>query len=173
MWKSVQATKKYTTRILLVFFLNFRTHVPKCPLPVTVLDFIHNSSQPDLEIKWPCEVRSYWLSLQPFVKFVRFLLRYVTPFIIALGKECLVAWYRIFDCSHTKLWPPLRTGVLLNTVSFSMLSTPVLCDSNLSLYLSALAISDNGALIFNYAVSVAKSHSTFVNDLFMVNIEGV
>ncbi|XP_067205853.1 probable G-protein coupled receptor B0563.6 isoform X2 [Linepithema humile] len=119
-----------------------RTHiVSKCP-PITVLDFIHNSSQPGLEIKWPCEVRSYWLSLQPFVKFVRFLLRYVTPFIIILG-------------------------VLLNTVSFSMLSTPVLCDSNLSLYLSALAISDNGALIFNYAVSVAKSHSTFVNDLFM------
>ncbi|XP_020284986.1 probable G-protein coupled receptor 139 isoform X2 [Pseudomyrmex gracilis] len=115
----------------------------KCP-PVTVLDFIHNSTQPELENKWPCEVRSYWLSLQPFVKFVRFLLRYVTPFIIALG-------------------------VLLNTVSFSMLSTPVLCDSNLSLYLSALAISDNGALIFNYAVSVAKSHSTFVNDLFMNN----
>ncbi|XP_024885431.1 uncharacterized protein LOC112463322 isoform X3 [Temnothorax curvispinosus] len=48
-----------------------------------------------------------------------------------------------------------------------MLSAPVLCDSNLSLYLSALAISDNGALIFNYAVSVAKSHSTSVNDLFM------
>lgn len=65
---------------------------------------------------------------------------------------------------------PLRIGVLLNAVSFSMLSAPVLCDSNLSLYLSALAISDNGALIFNYAVSVAKSHSTFVNDLFMVNI---
>lgn len=49
-----------------------------------------------------------------------------------------------------------------------MLSTPVLCDSNLSLYLRALAISDNGALIFSYAVSVARSHSTFVNDLFMV-----
>lgn len=64
----------------------------------------------------------------------------------------------------------LRIGVLLNTVSFSMLSIPVLCDSNLSFYLSALAISDNGALIFNYAVSVAKSHSTSVNDLFMVNI---
>jgi len=65
---------------------------------------------------------------------------------------------------------PLRIGVLLNAVSFSMLSAPVLCDSNLSLYLSALAISDNGALIFNYAVSVAKSHSSSVNDLFMVNI---
>ncbi|CAL1673456.1 unnamed protein product [Lasius platythorax] len=116
--------------------------VSTCPLSITVLDFIHNSTQPDLEIKWPCEARSYWLSLQPFVRFVRFLLRYVTPFIIILG-------------------------VLLNTVSFSMLSTPVLCDSNLSLYLSALAISDNGALIFNYAVSVAKSHSTSVNDLFM------
>ncbi|XP_011693042.1 PREDICTED: uncharacterized protein LOC105453061 isoform X2 [Wasmannia auropunctata] len=116
--------------------------VSKCPLPITVLDFIRNSSQPDLEAKWPCEVRSYWLSLQPFVRSVRFLLRYVTPFIIILG-------------------------VLLNAVSFSMLSAPVLCDSNLSLYLSALAISDNGALIFNYAVSVAKSHSTSVNDLFM------
>ncbi|KAL6258007.1 hypothetical protein P5V15_011602 [Pogonomyrmex californicus] len=116
--------------------------VSKCPLPITVLDFIRNSSQPDLETKWPCEVRSYWLSLQPFVRSVRFLLRYVTPFVIILG-------------------------VLLNTVSFSMLSAPVLCDSNLSLYLSALAISDNGALIFNYAVSVAKSHSTSVNDLFM------
>lgn len=65
---------------------------------------------------------------------------------------------------------PLRIGVLLNAVSFSMLSAPVLCDSNLSLYLNALAMSDNGALIFNYAVSVAKSHSTSVNDLFMVNI---
>ncbi|EZA57794.1 hypothetical protein DMN91_002787 [Ooceraea biroi] len=116
--------------------------IPKCPLPITVLDFIYNFTEPNLEIKWPCEVRSYWLSLQPFVRSVRFLLRYVTPFIIVLG-------------------------VLLNTVSFSMLSTPVLWDSNLSLYLSALAISDNGALIFNYAVSVAKSHSTVVNDLFM------
>ncbi|XP_050460700.1 uncharacterized protein LOC126856327 [Cataglyphis hispanica] len=116
--------------------------VSTCPLPITVLDFIPNSTQPDLEIKWPCEVRSYWLSLQPFVRFVRFLLRYITPFIIILG-------------------------VLLNTVSFSMLSIPVLCDSNLSLYLSALAISDNGALIFNYAISVAKSHSTSINDLFM------
>ncbi|KAL0120851.1 hypothetical protein PUN28_008498 [Cardiocondyla obscurior] len=114
----------------------------KCPLPITVLDFIRDSSQPDLEAKWPCEVRSYWISLRPFVRSVRFLLRYVTPFIIILG-------------------------VLLNAVSFSMLSAPVLCDSNLSLYLSALAISDNGALIFNYAVSVAKSHSTTINDLFM------
>ncbi|KAH0956601.1 hypothetical protein HN011_004679 [Eciton burchellii] len=112
-----------------------------CSLPLTVLNFINNFTEPDLEVKWPCEVRYYWLSLQPFVRSVRFLLRYVTPFIIVLG-------------------------VLLNTVSFSMLSTPVLWDSNLSLYLSALAISDNGALIFNYAVSVAKSHSTVVNDLF-------
>ncbi|XP_011878002.1 PREDICTED: uncharacterized protein LOC105567617 [Vollenhovia emeryi] len=59
---------------------------------------------------------------------------------------------------------PLRNAVHHNT---RLLSAPVLCDSNLSLYLSALAISDNGALIFNYAVSVAKSHSTSVNDLFM------
>ncbi|KAG7201342.1 hypothetical protein KM043_004112 [Ampulex compressa] len=113
-----------------------------CPLPLTVLDFIYNLTQPNLEIIWPCEVRFYWLSLQSFVRIVRFLLRYVTPFIIILG-------------------------VFLNTISFGMLSTPVLYDSNLSLYLRALAISDNGALIFTYAVGIAKSHSTAVNDLFM------
>lgn len=49
-----------------------------------------------------------------------------------------------------------------------MLSTLVLCDSGLSLYLRALAVSDNGALIFNYAVGVARSHSLYVNALFMV-----
>ncbi|XP_076178149.1 uncharacterized protein LOC143152193 [Ptiloglossa arizonensis] len=113
-----------------------------CPLPLTTLDFIYNLTQPNLEIIWPCEVRFYWLSLQPFVKFVRFLLGYITPFIIILG-------------------------VLLNTVSFGMLSTPILCESNLSLYLKSLALSDNGALIFNYAVGIAKSHFTFVNNLFM------
>ncbi|KOX75147.1 hypothetical protein WN51_14294, partial [Melipona quadrifasciata] len=113
-----------------------------CPLPLTTLDFLYNFSQSDLEIVWPCEIRFYWLSLQPFVKFVRFLLSYVTLLIIILG-------------------------VLLNTISFVILSTPVLCESNLSLYLKALALSDNGALIFNYAVGIAKSHFIFVNNLFM------
>lgn len=78
--------------------------------------------------------------------------------------------HNLWPFSYKVVTRILRIGVLLNTVSFSMLSIPVLCDSNLSLYLSALAISDNGALIFNYAISVAKSHSTSVNDLFMVNI---
>ncbi|XP_025075172.1 uncharacterized protein LOC105431310 isoform X5 [Pogonomyrmex barbatus] len=67
-------------------------------------------------------------------------------------------------CQIRPLLAPLRNTIRYNN---RMLSAPVLCDSNLSLYLSALAISDNGALIFNYAVSVAKSHSTSVNDLFM------
>lgn len=87
----------------MLYFLIFST-VSTCPLPITVLDFIPNSTQPDLEIKWPCEVRSYWLSLQPFVRFVRFLLRYITPFIIILGKEysrCVLC--TIFDRSHIKL----------------------------------------------------------------------
>ncbi|XP_076221030.1 uncharacterized protein LOC116431107 isoform X5 [Nomia melanderi] len=48
-----------------------------------------------------------------------------------------------------------------------MLSTPILCESNLSLYLKTLALSDNGALIFNYAVGIAKSDFIFVNNLFM------
>ncbi|XP_043680904.1 uncharacterized protein LOC122635134 [Vespula pensylvanica] len=114
----------------------------ECPLHITVLDFLYNFTVPDLEITWPCEARFYWLSLQPFVKFVRFLLSYGTPLIIIIG-------------------------VTLNTVSFAILNTPVSCDSSLSLYLKVLAISDNGALIFNYAVGIAKSHFTFVNDLFM------
>ncbi|XP_047365249.1 uncharacterized protein LOC124955197 [Vespa velutina] len=59
------------------------------------------------------------------------------------------------------------TGIILNTISFAILNTPVSSDSSLSLYLKVLAISDNGALIFNYAVGLAKSHFTFVNDLFM------
>ncbi|XP_033325277.2 uncharacterized protein LOC117219864 isoform X2 [Megalopta genalis] len=113
-----------------------------CSLSLTTLDFIYNFTKPDLENVWPCEVRFYWLSLQPFVNIVRFLLGYITPLIIILG-------------------------VLLNTVSFMMLSTPILCESNLSLYLKALALSDNGALIFNYAVGIAKSHFPFVNNLFM------
>ncbi|CAL7946019.1 unnamed protein product [Xylocopa violacea] len=113
-----------------------------CPLPLTTLDFIYNFTQPNLEVIWPCEARFYWLTLQPFVKFVRFLLSYITLFIIVIG-------------------------VLLNTISFVMLSTPILCESNLSIYLKALALSDNGALVFNYAVGIAKSHFMVVNNLFM------
>ncbi|XP_078047721.1 uncharacterized protein LOC144475572 [Augochlora pura] len=119
-----------------------RENLSSCSLPLTTLDFIYNFTKPDLENVWPCEVRFYWLSLQPFVNIVRFLLGYITPLIIILG-------------------------VLLNIVSFMMLSTPILCESNLSLYLKALTLSDNGALIFNYAVGIAKSHFPFVNNLFM------
>ena len=58
----------------------------ECNIPLEVLDFIKDFSQPDLEVIWPCQARSYWLTLQPFVKFVRILLNYVTPFIIVIGK---------------------------------------------------------------------------------------
>lgn len=54
-----------------------------------------------------------------------------------------------------------------------MLNTPILCESNLSLYLKALALSDNGALILNYAMGIAKSHFIFVNNLFMVSINKI
>ncbi|XP_014614251.1 PREDICTED: uncharacterized protein LOC106792368 [Polistes canadensis] len=137
MLASLQSTQSYDSSNT----YSFRTD-DECPLHLTVLDFLYNFTEPDLEITWPCEARFYWLSLQPFVKFVRFLLSYVTPFIIIVG-------------------------VILNTVSFAILNAPVSGDSSLSLYLKALAISDNGALIFNYAVGIAKSQFTFVNDLFM------
>ncbi|XP_014298506.1 uncharacterized protein LOC103575803 [Microplitis demolitor] len=47
-----------------------------------------------------------------------------------------------------------------------MLSKSV-SDSGLSLYLRALAISDNGALIFDYGVGVARSNFSAFNNLFM------
>ncbi|XP_015606411.1 uncharacterized protein LOC107273099 [Cephus cinctus] len=122
--------------------LNTTWNSTTCPIPLKDLDFIYNATQSDPEIIWPCEVRIYWLNLRPFVKVVRFLLTYVTGFIIILG-------------------------VTLNTISFGMLSTSMLNDSNLSLYLRALAISDNGALVFNYAVGIAKSRFPYINDLFM------
>ncbi|OXU30068.1 hypothetical protein TSAR_017057 [Trichomalopsis sarcophagae] len=93
---------------------------------------------------WPYEVRRYWLHLQPFVNLVRALLVYVTSFIIV-------------------------TGVTLNVLSFVVLSSPVINDSSLSIYLRALAISDIGALVFNYATSIARSHSEDVNRLFVDN----
>lgn len=146
-----------------------------CPLPLSTLDFIYNLTQPNLETIWPCEVRYYWLSLQPFVKFVRFLLGYITPLIIILGKKnlifiilCFIHWqiFIVLCCIELNI---ISAGVLFNTISFGMLSTPILCESNLSLYLKALALSDNGALIFTYAVGIAKSHFTFINNLFMVS----
>ncbi|XP_012277139.1 uncharacterized protein LOC105697955 isoform X2 [Orussus abietinus] len=122
--------------------VNVSREPEKCSVHLTDLDFIRNFTQPDLEMVWPCEVRFYWLKLQPFVSVVRFLLLYVTLLIIVIG-------------------------VTLNVVSFSVLSTSVSSDSNLSLYLRALAISDNGALIFNYAVGIAKRHFASFNDIFM------
>lgn len=162
-----------------------------CSLPLTVLDFLRNFTEPELENVWPCEVRLYWLSLQPFVKTVRFLIGYVTPLVILLGNVLLI--YHVHACTlarthahsekHTYLYVQREsdrtdsvsntrrsclTGVILNSISFGVLTKAVFPDSSLSLYLRVLAISDNGALIFNYAVGVAKSHFTLVNDVFMV-----
>ncbi|CAD6204041.1 GSCOCG00009855001-RA-CDS [Cotesia congregata] len=60
-------------------------------------------------------------------------------------------------------------GVILNAISFGILSKPILrfCDSGLSLYLRALAISDNAVLIFDYGVGVARSNFSAFNTLFM------
>jgi len=88
---------------LLIFRIIPEMTTLNCSLPLTVLNFINNFTEPDLEVKWPCEVRYYWLSLQPFVRSVRFLLRYVTPFIIVLGKKSSFYAVLILDRSHIML----------------------------------------------------------------------
>lgn len=79
-----------------------RVHT-ECPIPLEVLDFIYDFTQPDLELVWPCHARSYWLGLQPFVRFVRVLLNYVTPFIIIIGEDLSSGREKNLNCKKKKI----------------------------------------------------------------------
>lgn len=61
-----------------------------CTYPLSSLYFLphFNASEvPSLLLIWPCEVRTYWAQIDPFVSAVKFLLTYVTTFIIVIGKK--------------------------------------------------------------------------------------
>ncbi|XP_067000593.2 uncharacterized protein [Anabrus simplex] len=105
-------------------------------LPLTDLDFlrdIESANISQLEVIWPCEVRTYWkVELRGLVTAVQFMLSYLNGIIIIIG-------------------------LILNTIAFLVLngSHP---NDNFSIYLRALAVSDNGALIFNYGVGLLRAH---------------
>ncbi|XP_066999344.2 uncharacterized protein [Anabrus simplex] len=117
-----------------------------CP-SLEELDFLNydaeNASEVQaLERRWPCELRSYWLSIHGFVKFVQFLFNY---FIIVLV---------IF-------------GLLVNVASLCVLNSPPMNTSSITVYLQALAISDIGALLFNVTMGILRAHIQEVNDLYL------
>ncbi|XP_066999345.2 rhodopsin, GQ-coupled isoform X3 [Anabrus simplex] len=119
-----------------------------CP-SLEELDFLNydaeNASEVQaLERRWPCELRSYWLSIHGFVKFVQFLFNY---FIIVLV---------IF-------------GLLVNVASLCVLNSPPMNTSSITVYLQALAISDIGALLFNVTMGILRAHIQEVNDLYLHN----
>lgn len=119
-----------------------------CTYPLTSLTFLphFNSSEvPNLQLIWPCEVRAYWAQIDPFVVTVKFLLTYVTAVIIIIG-------------------------VTMNTLSFLILNTSPICHTSLSVFLRALAVSDNGALLFNFATGVGRSHVPSFSKLYLENV---
>ncbi|XP_063230217.1 CX3C chemokine receptor 1-like [Bacillus rossius redtenbacheri] len=117
-----------------------------CPYGVEALDFLHNLSDARLlEEEWPCEVRVYWAEqLRPLVAIVRSLLSYCAPFMVVLG-------------------------LTVNSMAFTVLSTSALSGSSLSVYLRALAVTDNCALVFNVAVSFARAHLDSLAKLFLAH----
>nr|CAD7266593.1 unnamed protein product [Timema shepardi] len=116
-----------------------------CLYPLQVLDFLHDWSDPNLlEASWPCEMRAYWSKqLLPLVSLVRFLFTYVAPLMVVLG-------------------------LVVNSLSFFVLNTPPLNNTNLSVYLRALALTDNSTLLVNVAMSLARAHIPAVSRLYMV-----
>ncbi|KAJ8889383.1 hypothetical protein PR048_008882 [Dryococelus australis] len=57
-------------------------------------------------------------------------------------------------------------GVTVNCMAFAVLSTTALSGSSLSVYLRALAVTDNCALVFNVAISFARAHLPALAGLF-------
>lgn len=59
-------------------------------------------------------------------------------------------------------------GLTMNTLSFLVLNSSPLCHTSLSVFLRALAVSDNGALIFNFATGLGRGHFPSFSKLYMV-----
>ncbi|KAL0276058.1 UNVERIFIED_CONTAM: hypothetical protein PYX00_003721 [Menopon gallinae] len=119
-----------------------------CTYPLSSLNFLPDfnvTDIPRLELDWPCEVRTYWVQISPFVGAVKFLLTYVTTIIIIIG-------------------------VTMNTLSFLILNSPPISHTSLSVFLRALAVSDNGALLFNFATGVGRSHIPSFSRLYLESV---
>ncbi|XP_045171064.2 FMRFamide peptide receptor frpr-18-like [Mercenaria mercenaria] len=84
---------------------------------------------------WPCELRSFWEEILPFVDLVRFLLSYGTSLIVLVG-------------------------VMGNILSFIVLTQRQMRSNAQNVYLSVLAIYDTCTLVFNFMVGIMRGSSS-------------
>ncbi|KAL3876975.1 hypothetical protein ACJMK2_034746 [Sinanodonta woodiana] len=96
------------------------------------------------ELTWPCGLRIFWVDTLPFVTLTRGLLYYGTSIIVAVG-------------------------ILLNTVSFMVLTRKNMRKSPTSLYLSSLTIYNMLTLTMNLMVGVLRGQNESVNKHFQSN----
>ena len=115
-------------------------NVSSCPYGYDVIDGITNATEVD-QLKWPCDLRVFWVEFLPFVTLVRGLLSYGTSFIVALG-------------------------LLFNLTSLLVLTRKHMRKSTSNLYLSALALYDCLALTMNFMIGVLRGQNKHVNKDF-------
>lgn len=92
-------------------------------------------------LKWPCELRTLWVEILPFVTLVRGLLSYGTSLVIVLG-------------------------LFLNCVSFIVLTRKHMRRSTTNLYLSVLAVYDMLSLTMNFMIGVLRGQNLSINKDF-------
>ena len=116
-----------------------------CPYTYDVIEDLQgkNVTSEDAEA-WPCELRTYWVEILPLVKIVRWLLSYGTSTIIIFG-------------------------VILNTLSFIVLTRKYMRKTTSNLYLAFLAVYDTCSLIFNFMIGVIRGNNESVNKNFQVS----
>ena len=88
----------------------------------------------DVRLAWPCELREYWHSMVPLSQLTRLLMSYGTMVVISIG-------------------------LLLNILSFRVLSMPRLLKHSSNLYLLALSVYDSCVLIFNFMIGVLRGQN--------------
>ncbi|KAH3877565.1 FMRFamide peptide receptor frpr-18-like [Dreissena polymorpha] len=114
----------------------------ECPYTFDVVEELQGKNVTARDaMAWTCSIRAYWVNILPLVKIVRFLLSYGTALTVIMG-------------------------VLLNALSFIVLTRKHMRKTTSNLYLSFLAIYDIGTLIFNFMIGVIRGNSEMANKTF-------
>lgn len=116
-----------------------------CPHTYDVIeDLVGKNVTVNDALKWPCELRVFWVQLLPLVNLVRFLLSYGTGIIVVFG-------------------------VILNVLSFIVLTTKHMRKTTSNLYLAFLAVYDTCSLTFNFMIGVIRGNSEAANKNFQAH----
>lgn len=106
-----------------------------CPVSYSQIeDLAGKNITADDELKWPCELRVFWIDILPFVELVRGLLSYGTSIIVALG-------------------------LIFNAISFIVLTRKHMRKSTTNMYLSVLAVYDCLSLTLNFMIGVLRGQN--------------